>query len=224
MTSTAIRNPSGRLRATRRSFSLIAPGIAAALALAACGSSDSAGSDGSAGATDTEVAESGAEITVTGQWARTSPMATDTGVVYFTISSASGDALVGASVDPSVAAEVQVHETVMVDPSDMEDGDMDDDAMDDDAMDDEAMEEDAMEDEPMDDDHSDMGVMQMREVGTIELPAGETVTLAPGGLHIMLIELAAPLETDQTFDLTLDFETADDLVVAVTVSEDAPSS
>ncbi len=69
-----------------------------------------------------------------------------------------------------------------------------------------------------------MGVMQMREVGTIELPAGETVTLAPGGLHIMLIELAAPLETDQTFDLTLDFETADDLVVAVTVSEDAPSS
>ncbi len=209
MTSTAIRNPSRRLRSTRRSFSLIAPCIAAALALAACGSSDTAGSDGSAGATDTEAAESGAEITVTGQWARTSPMATDTGVVYFTISSSTGDTLVGASVDASVAAEVQVHETVMVDPSELED---------------DAMEDDAMEDDAMDDDPSDMGVMQMREVGTIELPAGETVTLAPGGLHIMLLELAAPLETDQTFDLTLDFETADDLVVSVTVSEDAPSS
>lgn len=53
------------------------------------------------------------------------------------------------------------------------------------------------------------GVMKMSEVdGGIPLPAGEVVTLAPGGLHIMLMGLRAPLAAGDTHAVTLTFETA----------------
>lgn len=52
------------------------------------------------------------EITVTQQWARTSPMATDMGAAYMTIEASALDELIGASVDMSVAMMAEVHETV----------------------------------------------------------------------------------------------------------------
>jgi periplasmic copper chaperone A len=55
------------------------------------------------------------EITVSGQWARQSPMATDMGAAYMTIEASAFDELIGASVDMSVAMMTEVHETVMVD-------------------------------------------------------------------------------------------------------------
>lgn len=55
------------------------------------------------------------KITVTGQWARTSPMATDMGAAYMTIEASALDELIGASVDMSVAMMTEVHETVTVD-------------------------------------------------------------------------------------------------------------
>ena len=55
------------------------------------------------------------EITVTGQWARQSPMATDMGAAYMTIEASAEDELIGASVDMSVAMMTEVHETVTVD-------------------------------------------------------------------------------------------------------------
>jgi periplasmic copper chaperone A len=65
--------------------------------------------------------------------------------------------------------------------------------------------------------------MTMRElVGGLPLPAGETVMLAPGGYHIMLIDLVEPLETGDEFELTLDFENADDVTLNVEVAESAP--
>jgi periplasmic copper chaperone A len=50
------------------------------------------------------------------------------------------------------------------------------------------------------------GMMRMRRVEKIEVPAGETVTLKPGGLHVMLIGLNQPLEPGDAVDLTLIFE------------------
>lgn len=47
------------------------------------------------------------------------------------------------------------------------------------------------------------GVMAMRRVTSIELPAGTPVKLAPGGLHAMLIGLKHPLEPGQKVTLTL---------------------
>ncbi|MFZ5482928.1 MAG: copper chaperone PCu(A)C [Pseudomonadota bacterium] len=40
----------------------------------------------------------------------------------------------------------------------------------------------------------DEGVMVMRAVPDIPLPKGQTVSLKPGGLHLMLIDLVAPLK------------------------------
>ncbi|EGV18212.1 copper chaperone PCu(A)C [Thiocapsa marina] len=50
------------------------------------------------------------------------------------------------------------------------------------------------------------GMMRMRRIEKIEVPAGETVTLKPGGLHVMLIGLKQTLEPSDTVDLTLIFE------------------
>lgn len=53
------------------------------------------------------------------------------------------------------------------------------------------------------------GVMQMRPVeGGLEIKPGETVTLKPSGLHVMMVNLKHPLEQGKTVKLTLKFETA----------------
>lgn len=47
------------------------------------------------------------------------------------------------------------------------------------------------------------GRMEMREVASIPLPRGKTVSLAPGGLHLMLIDLPAPIKAGDRVPLTL---------------------
>ncbi len=47
------------------------------------------------------------------------------------------------------------------------------------------------------------GVMQMRRVDEIAVPAGGSVELAPGGLHLMLIDLVAPLHEGDEVEITL---------------------
>jgi periplasmic copper chaperone A len=49
----------------------------------------------------------------------------------------------------------------------------------------------------------DDGVMKMRQLPYIDLPAGQVVQLAPGGLHIMLFDLAKPLAAGDSVALTL---------------------
>ena len=53
------------------------------------------------------------------------------------------------------------------------------------------------------------GVMRMRPVARIELPAGATVKLAPGGLHVMLMDLKQPLKPGDKVPLTLTVQRAD---------------
>ena len=50
------------------------------------------------------------------------------------------------------------------------------------------------------------GVMKMRRVEKIDLPAGKSVALKPGSFHIMLINLKKPLKINETVDLALTFE------------------
>jgi len=50
------------------------------------------------------------------------------------------------------------------------------------------------------------GMMKMRPVEKIDLPAGETVKLQPGGLHIMLIGLTRQLSPGEDVEITLIFE------------------
>ena len=52
----------------------------------------------------------------------------------------------------------------------------------------------------------DGDVMRMREVRAIDLPRGKTVSLAPGGYHIMLMNLAKPIAAGDVIPLTLVIE------------------
>ena len=55
----------------------------------------------------------------------------------------------------------------------------------------------------------DGDVMRMRHVsGGLDLPTGQTVALAPGGYHIMLMGLKATLTKNSTVPLTLHFQDA----------------
>ena len=63
----------------------------------------------------------------------------------------------------------------------------------------------------------DGDVMRMREVSAVEVPAGKSVELKPGGLHIMLMGLKAPLKQGDKFPLKLKFEKAGEVTVTVNV-------
>ncbi|HSV69007.1 MAG TPA: copper chaperone PCu(A)C [Methylibium sp.] len=62
-------------------------------------------------------------------------------------------------------------------------------------------------------------VMRMRQVEAIDLPAGATVKLEPGGLHLMLIGLKAPLKAGTRVPLMLRFEKAGEVAVEVAVEQ-----
>lgn len=64
----------------------------------------------------------------------------------------------------------------------------------------------------------DGGVMRMREVPAIELPANKTTPLRHSGeYHLMLMDLKQPLKDGDRFDLTLNFERAGAQTVKVWV-------
>ena len=61
-------------------------------------------------------------------------------------------------------------------------------------------------------------VMRMRQVDGIDVPAGGSVELKPGGLHIMFIGLKGPLKAGDTFPATLKFAKAGEVKVTVQVN------
>jgi copper(I)-binding protein len=54
----------------------------------------------------------------------------------------------------------------------------------------------------------DNGVMSMRAVPALDLPANQAVELKPGSYHLMLMDLKAPLMKDSSVALTLIFKDA----------------
>ena len=70
----------------------------------------------------------------------------------------------------------------------------------------------------------DGGVARMRRLEKVALPAGGRVDFAPGGLHVMLSGLAAPLVEGAEFPLTLRFADGDSRTVAVRVGGVAADS
>lgn len=61
------------------------------------------------------------------------------------------------------------------------------------------------------------GIMKMRPVEAAEVPPGAPVVFQPGGLHIMLMGLKAPLTVGDSFPLVLVFEKAGRIEVSVKV-------
>lgn len=174
-------------------------GLAAALGLSACGDDDD-----SADAPDGE-----AGITIENAWARTSPMEASAGAAYLDIvnDGTTDDALTSVTVADDLAGKVELHET-------------------------RAAEADAAT--GMDGTTPSTGhmgtagstpaapMMEMVPVDRIEVPAGGTTSLAPGGYHIMLLDLAEPLADGSDLELTLTFERAGDIVVNAVVGDTAP--
>jgi periplasmic copper chaperone A len=67
------------------------------------------------------------------------------------------------------------------------------------------------------------GSMSMSEVdGGITIPAGEGVTLEPGGLHVMCMNVTEPLEVGDTVDLELEFAEAGTVAVTAEIREGDP--
>jgi hypothetical protein len=52
----------------------------------------------------------------------------------------------------------------------------------------------------------DNGVMRMRPVQALDVPAKSAVELKPGGTHVMLMDLKLPLQAGATLELDLKFE------------------
>ena len=61
------------------------------------------------------------------------------------------------------------------------------------------------------------GVMKMRPIEGVEVPAGGMATLKPGGDHVMLMGLSALLKEGSHFPLVLTFEKAGEVSVMVAV-------
>jgi hypothetical protein len=61
------------------------------------------------------------------------------------------------------------------------------------------------------------GVMRMLPQESVLIPAGESVSFEPGGLHVMLINLNQELKSGESFSLTLHFEQAGEQTIEVIV-------
>ena len=64
---------------------------------------------------------------------------------------------------------------------------------------------------------NDNGVMRMRQVEAIDIPAGEEVHLEPGGFHVMLIGLTRQLVEGESLDVELVFERAGSVQLTVPI-------
>jgi len=63
------------------------------------------------------------------------------------------------------------------------------------------------------------GNMSMSEQERVEIPAGESVEFAQGGLHVMLMNLNQDLVNGDSLEVTLSFEKSGDVVLQVPVRE-----
>jgi copper(I)-binding protein len=125
-------------------------------------------------------------------WARPTPAGATNGVIYLELSSDVRDALVAVDVPTDIAERAELH------PSDAAGG--------------------------VGHQHGAVGsgTVTMEQVAEVVIEAGATVEFRPGGNHIMLVDLAGPLERGDAFTATLQFSSGRTLDVPVTVSDNPP--
>lgn len=63
----------------------------------------------------------------------------------------------------------------------------------------------------------DGGTMKMRAIPRLDLQAGKPVSLAPGGYHVMLMDLKQPLKKGDTVPLTLQVEGKDKKIETIDI-------
>jgi periplasmic copper chaperone A len=135
-------------------------------------------------------------LTVDGAWARSSVPGALDGVVYFSVTSPVTDLLLNATVPGSIAAKVELHESMGGDG------------------------EAAMANMPeMTNAH---GTMTMMPLPGVDLPEGKTVKFQPGAKHLVLKSLATPLEGGSSFPLTIKTVRGEVREITVVVRDNAP--
>ena len=70
----------------------------------------------------------------------------------------------------------------------------------------------------------DGDIMRMRQVDGVDVPAGGSVELKPGGLHVMFIGLKAPLKAGTAFPVTLNFARAGAVKATMAVKDAGAAS
>jgi hypothetical protein len=68
------------------------------------------------------------------------------------------------------------------------------------------------------------GIMTMRQLESLELPAKQTVKFEPGGLHIMLLDLKMTLKRGDKIPLRLTLQRADRSTTVVEVQAEVRSA
>lgn len=63
------------------------------------------------------------------------------------------------------------------------------------------------------------GVMSMQQVQQIDIPAGETTVLEPGGLHVMCIDRQVDLNPGDNISIALTFSQAGEITVTAEIRE-----
>jgi copper(I)-binding protein len=63
----------------------------------------------------------------------------------------------------------------------------------------------------------DGGVMKMRAIARLDLPSGKPVKLAPGGYHVMLMDLKQPLKKGEIVPITLRVEGKNNTVETIDI-------
>lgn len=66
---------------------------------------------------------------------------------------------------------------------------------------------------------TEAGVMKMREINSLDIPANGKAELKPGGFHLMLVGLKDGLKEGEKFPLVLKFEKAGEITVQVTAEK-----
>jgi len=170
----------------------LAPILVIALLVGACSGGSSAG------------------ITTSGAWVRNAPKTAGAGAAYLVIENtgSAADALVGAGSD--VAKAVEVHETYAIESEAPMASAMPAESS---GMGSESPMASGMPAATM----ASGGMMGMRPVARLDIPAGGKVELKPGGYHIMLIELTRELKVGDKVEITLTFEKAGDVKVTAEV-------
>jgi copper(I)-binding protein len=136
------------------------------------------------------------ELAASGAWARPTPTGATNGVVYLSLTTDVPDQLVQAAVPVEVAATAELHATVGDDGGHSGGGH-----------------------------HGGGGgeTMTMVETEAVDVVPGEVLEFAPGGNHVMLVDLAAPLARGGGFELELRFASGRTLVVDVVVADNPPA-
>jgi copper(I)-binding protein len=200
-------------------FTVAVGAVAIAAPLAGCGDDEESTDTTAADSSTTETtAAASADVTVENVWVRPGTTGGNTAIYMDITAGSEAEELTKASVPADVAATVELHETVSAEGGGSS-GDMSGDMSDDMSGDTATTTTMDMGDSTTTMAGGGSGMMTMRPVEKVEIPADSTVKLEPGGLHVMLLGLEKDLVVGDTVEVTLTFSGAGEMTLTAEVKE-----